>query len=395
MQRRMEWFRRGGLLVLSLALTLALVEALLRLQQHLGPFVDLEFHNISNIPSEVLNHTHAAREDWYLKERDKYGTNSGLRYTNLYDAHGVRVDPLCRPEVASQPTHDVLFLGDSFIEGYDLANTLPRHVCNLLRERGRVRLPLRVLNAGTSSYSPSIFIAQAKLLIPALRPHLVVVDIDETDLGDDYLRYRELVVRDEVGRIIAVRSTPANRDFTGGFLRIKEAHHLSYLWRFVRRTFHTKLRGRTALDRGEMSAIDPLVFSSDSDASAEQRYSVEIGLFEARVDELVTTLIALLGRPDAMLLAYHPHRQHLQPGEDGSLWNNLVRTTVGRVARRHGVEFYDATEDLRRDFAGAPERFYWSNDMHFNFAGLAAYGRRLAERVEVRLLALDNTPSPP
>lgn len=376
-----------ALAVLSAVVSLAMVEGLLRLQQRMGPLVDLEFNNISHIPSDVLNHTHAAREDWCLDDSSKYGAYTGYRYSNFYDTNGVRIDPLCRPASAEQSAYSVLFFGDSFIEGYDLENSVPRHVCKALRE-GRLRQrAIHVLNAGTSSYSPTIYIAQAKLLIPALRPDLLVVDIDETDLGDDYLRYRDLAVRDDVARITAVRSTPANRQFTEGFLRIKQAHYPLYLFRFWQRFRHAHLDRQTARARADIKGVDPLMYSSDNAEGAAQRYAVEIAVFEARVDELLSTASALMGGREKVLVAYHPHLQHLQPDARGRFWNTFVRDTLERVARRSGVAFYDATDDLRQEFGASPQAYYWPNDMHFNFEGLAAYARHLSTRIEAQLSA--------
>jgi len=378
-----EQAKRLLLVLLSLAITLMLVEVILRAQQRWGPIADLELNNVSNIPSEILNHTHAAREDWHLADASKYGPMTGFRYTSYYDERGVRIDPLCSRDDAPQPSLSILFLGDSFMEGYDLENTVPRHVCRALNDEPGRRRPVRVLNAAMSSYSPSIFIVQAKLLVPVLRPDLVVVDIDETDLGDDYLRYRALVVRDDVARIVAVRSTAANRDFTEGFLRIKEARYPLYVVRLAMRTLHTRLRPQTHRARAEIAALDPLVYSRDTSADAEQRYSVEIGLFEGRVDELIVTLSELLGDRSKILLTYHPHLQHLQPDADGHVWNRFVSAAIARAAAKRGVSFYDATEDLRRELGARPQDYYWANDMHFNFAGLAVYGRLLAARLAV------------
>ena len=98
-------------------------------------------------------------------------------------------------------------MGDSFIQGYDDSHTMPHLVWHWFKTRQRDCPPPCCLNAGTSSYSTLIYIAHAKRLIPKLRPQFVVVNIDETDLGDDYIRYRELVVRNAEGEVVAVKSS--------------------------------------------------------------------------------------------------------------------------------------------------------------------------------------------
>lgn len=379
----MEWLKRLVLVLFSLAIGLVAAEFLLRLQQRLGPLVDLEFNNISNLPSETLNHAHAAREDWRLDDASKYGELTGYRYTSYYDALGVRVDPVCNR--ADPQATRILFLGDSFMEGYDLQNTIPRHVCEALRQAEGMPRSIRVLNAGTSSYSPSIYIVQAKALLPKLLPDLVVVDIDETDLADDYLRYRSLTTLDAAGHVAAVHSTPANRDFTNGFLHIKEANYRLYLARFLLRLQHTRLRAQTRADRVAMAAIDALQYARDTRPGAAQRYSDEIAFFESRLDELALTLIALAGGPERILFTYHPHLQQLRAESGGRVWNSFVSDALNRVAARHGVRFYNATEDLRQQFGVGPQLYYWPNDMHFNFEGIAAYGRLLAPQIAALL----------
>lgn len=53
-----------------------------------------------------------------------------------------------------------------------------------------------------------------------LKPDVVVLDIDETDLGDDYLRYRDLIIRDSSGRNIGVRASELRREFTDGLVEM-------------------------------------------------------------------------------------------------------------------------------------------------------------------------------
>jgi hypothetical protein len=46
------------------------------------------------------------------------------------------------------------------------------------------------------------------MLLPILRPDYVIVDVDETDLFDDFVLYRQLIVRNERGQNIAVKPSP-------------------------------------------------------------------------------------------------------------------------------------------------------------------------------------------
>ena len=110
-----------------------------------------------------------------------------------YDSYGIRGMDEDNP---AQCPLKLLFMGDSFMEGLSRSDTVPVHVKQYLKSVGR---ELCVFNAGCSTYSPSIFVPQAKKLIPLLKPDIIVIDVDETDLFDDYRRYRDLVVRDSAG----------------------------------------------------------------------------------------------------------------------------------------------------------------------------------------------------
>ena len=377
----MKTFGIGLLLTLSsLALSGAAIELGLRLQQAYGPIYDLEFHNISNLPSETLNHVHSLREDWVLEDEEIYGELAGFRYTNHYTPEGVRIVP-GESDLRHQNSIDVLFLGDSFLQGYDDANTIPAHIRNASRSWPRLAGRLKLLNAGMSSYSPSIFIVQAKQLLARLQPDFLVILIDETDLGDDWMRYRPLTVRNGQQETIAIRSTPENRQFTEGFLRIKEAKHRSYLVRMSRRIYHTRISEHTRQSRKSIRAVDPLIYSKDFRDDAAQFYQREIKFFSQRVRELLRTSIDLIGSHDRILVVHHPHLEHLVPNSEGKLWNRFVADSLAIVCRDLGVAYYDARKDMVEAFVDGPEQYYWNGDMHLNFDGLRIYGELIAKQL--------------
>lgn len=123
---------------------LAVLETGLRIQQKTGPYYDLEFSKWSlDLLSGDLNHGPSPKED--------------------YDADGIqrsRLRPSSYPE-GTKP-FSILFMGDSFIQGYGPSDNLPQHVWEYFQTTELKTAPLLLLNAGYSSYSPSIFIPQAK-----------------------------------------------------------------------------------------------------------------------------------------------------------------------------------------------------------------------------------------
>ena len=109
--------RRRKVLVatISIVLFLPLFEIGLRIQQAAGPVVDLEFDWLDmkvGVYSDRLNHVQPL-------ERPVAVVHEGetWSWTFRYDEQGLRINSL-RPTPV-QPGVTVLFMGDSFVEGYD------------------------------------------------------------------------------------------------------------------------------------------------------------------------------------------------------------------------------------------------------------------------------------
>ncbi len=356
-------------------IALVSAEAALRLQQKLGPFYDLEavarLDESLDSYSDTLNHRPVGREFDSIETTDASGRSQTYSYSVEYDADGIRLPRPVAPSPRCRDRKSMLFLGDSFMQGYDDQNTVPYHVATDVE--ARTGLCVAAYNAGYTSYSPSIFIVQANRLIPLLRPDYVVVDIDETDLVDEYVRYRGLIVRDEQGRTIAVRGSPAYAQYLS---RLNEIHSRAlYVARVVEKLYFTRAHSQRVL--ADFRAQAPLAYSTDTSSGAADRYRLELAYFESRVDELAVTLLRYLP-PQNVFFIHHPHLGHIRPDASGRPWKRLVATAVARVAERHGLNFFDATDVLAERFGGAPESFYWPGDMHFNLEGTRLYALAVA-----------------
>src|ERR1700676_4877255 len=147
---------------INVLLTLVLLEVGLRVQQHFGPIYDLSVNHeaLSVGLSELLNH---------VPEPGPEVDADGIRKLDKPNAGG------CGPKL--------LFMGDSFMQGSGPVDNIPYHVRRYFQQFPHQELC--VFNAGYSSYSPSVYIPQAKKLIPLLKPDFVIIDVDETDLWDD------------------------------------------------------------------------------------------------------------------------------------------------------------------------------------------------------------------
>jgi len=162
------------------------------LQQYFGPLYDLEMVDVNlNWESDVVNHKPTPEN----QNLCIYGDSTGFSYKRSFDANGIGSSTM-RPLMAD--CRNPISLCSSAIPSWKATTTRTRcrnHVAEHLKtERG---VCLKTYNCRFTSYSPAIFVPQAKKLLPIVRPDYIVVDVDETDLYDDFARYRKLIVRNE------------------------------------------------------------------------------------------------------------------------------------------------------------------------------------------------------
>jgi hypothetical protein len=347
--RRAVW-----VVAVNLVLTLAFIETALRAQQALGPFYDLAVDSDARLfgLSDELNHT-------YLPTSTEYDTDQIRRMRVPNSAR-------CSPKL--------LFMGGSYIQGLGIDDTVPVHVRDYFR--GELHRNICVFNSGVSAYSPSVWAPQARKLVPRVKPDVVIIDNDEQNLWDEYYRYRQLVVRDSSGSIVAVRRTPLAEEFREG-LAAASTKPL-YLQRLFAKLYFTRVvYPRLSAEYHSTMEPDGYWISRLPVAEARQKYGAVIRYYAGSLEDLTRTVVGLMGDPQRLIYIYHPLLYNF--GTKRVVFNSVASDTIREVAARHNVRYYDATDDLRKVFGGAPERYYIPNDMHFNERGLQAYGLAVAK----------------
>jgi hypothetical protein len=367
-----RWFRPLGQAALLATTWAVIFEIGLRMQQYFGPLYDLEMAGINlNWESDVLNHKPQPEK----QNMCIYGDLTGFTYTRSYDENGIRIVDDTALLAGCRNPISVLFLGDSFMEGYDDKNTLPYQVAKYFKTQQGVCL--KTYNAGYSSYSPAIFVPQATKLLPILRPDYIVVDVDETDLYDDFVRYRELIVRNERGQNVGVKASPIGHECSVGSMAARK--HPLYLMRLVAKLWLSLVHMPSVIEKYRSDDLILFSYSQDHGADLEQKYAKALSSFRQNLQELADVLKDYTEDGNRVLFVYHPHLQHLKPDAAGRVWNDLVSSSVQNACLANNFLFFNATETLKQRFGSHPENFYWrQGDMHFNFKGLQEYSAAVA-----------------
>ncbi|HLE07186.1 MAG TPA: SGNH/GDSL hydrolase family protein [archaeon] len=126
----------------------------------------------------------------------------------------------------------ILMLGDSFTEGsgVNAEDTISQQLENILIEKG---YDIEVLNAGIASYSPILEYLYLKKDGIKLNPDIIILNLDISDLRDDY-NYEKISIKDDEGEIIAVPESQTTEIWTGPEYCSKISSNLCVLaWRFL------------------------------------------------------------------------------------------------------------------------------------------------------------------
>lgn len=352
-----SFFIKAGFL---LVLCLILLEVALRVQQKAGPYYDLDLAFLDQVNySDELNHVPSPTS----KEWDEHGLKV---YGNLIP-DDVKQNPKAKK---------ILFQGDSFMQGFPGKDDIAWQVWSHFQAAG---LPMVPLNAGYSSYAVCIYTAQAKKLIPVLKPDHVIVVIDNTDMPDDNYRYADVTRRDGQGRIEKVTYNPEMDLQTKGYQAVRS--HWLYTARLLHKIYFTRLSpDRHVLKEREQRVID---FTIADGATASAKYQAEVALFEKNLNNLADVLIEKLGSAEKAMWVCHPHPQHLHSGAGEKGHHRLVFESVEKIAKAKGIVYYDATADLRTAFGEKYVDYYMKNDPYYHFtpAGLAIYSKCIFEHV--------------
>ena len=125
---------------------------------------------------------------------------------NPEDAQNYLFNYILQKNSKENEFNTILFQGDSQTEGL---NFLEKETLEKLFNNKDT-----IVNAGTTSYSPSLMSVQFDILVNdfKLRPNIVVAIIDSTDIGDENCRYKELT-KIKNNKIIKVKKVEERGEF--------------------------------------------------------------------------------------------------------------------------------------------------------------------------------------
>jgi hypothetical protein len=349
----------AGVGILASLLTCELV---LRVQEPFTHFMQQNFPKHPYISSDLWDHWPLPNGSFTFESLDPSQPPEPYSYlTNQYGCrHPAR---LAVPKPGT--LRRVLVLGDSFTEGENDDDTLAVRL-----ERRWDALPgappLEAVNCGCGSYSPLLEYLRLKYQLIQMQPDEIILNIDQTDVFDDYWRYRPSLRVGPDGEPLGMGQPWNLKRRTVKWLELHSdlARFLSGLrWRWMLRS--SSASGSGAPQASPSQRLAPTkanIFMYHStlpvDSPAWQR---EVGFCLDNISRIIR-FAQQLRIP--LTITMYPHRQQLQPDPGEKLWHREFEFRVQKLCRESGVPFFSAFEGISRAYRLNPHIF-WSTDMHF------------------------------
>ncbi|NIT60069.1 MAG: hypothetical protein GWN00_28780 [Aliifodinibius sp.] len=343
------------------------------------------------IPNFYVNHTWKPNYTWVHKEWIDTNPDFSQPYTHFYNSQGWLEKYDIRKEKAPG-VYRIFYLGDSFTEGTcPMDKSVPSVVEHRLNEFAEdFNLTFEVINTGTTSYSPTIHYLLIRHVLMDYSPDMIVVNVDMTDVFDDWKYHHTLIVDDEGNPWAA----PPRNLYASSFLdarvgtlkmtlnarlRLFLFQH-SYTYHLIERI---KKRFFPVADN-HSERLFPNERISDgyerwSWCREEWDESTRKNVFRT-LDILRRLVIFCQGNDINVMITSVPHYwQYAGRRNDGSgkpVYSSRPHYAISELAKELSVPYLNSFEELKPHIQGTPQsKFYYSGDMHFNPRGYDIWAR--------------------
>jgi lysophospholipase L1-like esterase len=322
------------------------------------------------IPDEIYNHK------WRPNYRCDYREllHSGLEgHTAYYNSQGWRQDF----EVSQrkpQGVYRIFFVGDSFTAGTCAPELSMPSIVRKSLEEEKFDRKIEVINTGTSSYSPSIYYLLIKNIILNYHADLVIINIDMTDVFDDYL-YKAIEIKNDLGEVIAY---PAFSLFSNSYTRTPQGLRrkgsfevfLNYLGQYSKVLYEIHSRLSAYNDsHAKLNPIYPEVFEWTIQPRPERSQE----FVRHSITTLEKSLRILKDRDVKVILTAVPHREQLK-GE-GKYSSVLPFQEISELADKYSVKYFDSFSVMKNAMQlHSLDALFAEHDWHYSKLGYKMWG---------------------
>jgi hypothetical protein len=279
-------------------------------------------------------------------------------------------------------TTKLLLLGDSWMEDEGLSSAIGHELAD------KTKTCVQTINGGNSSYAPTVYLLRGRQAFELYgKFDAIVVNIDETDIGDEWLRYKIPTVRDAKGRISAV---PYANDIAAQYLwngKLWAEDSPLYIFRLLKFAYFYKILAPSIYKFTESPDLYQNLMQYVFAPEADSLYPEEQQYFDDRLQEMVEEISEYSSGPHTVYLSHHPHLRGLVDHvDDGHLYLPIVSEALARLGEKTGVRILDARKHIQQIHGDAllTDTFEEGDPFsHLSVGGATRYGKWIADQIEL------------
>jgi len=278
----------------------------------------------------------------------------------------------------------VLLIGDSWMEDEYLSGAIGEEFAK------KTQKCVEAIDGGNSSYAPTIYLLKSRMGFEKFgKFDFIIVNIDETDIGDEWLRYRVPLMRDVSGEIVAV---PYECDIASEFIwnaKLWAEDSRFYVVRLIKFAYVYNMLVPAIYKFTESpdlySNLMQYVFAPD----ARSLYKREHRYFGKRLLEMVKEMSSFTAGPGSIYITHHPHLRGLvDKVDDGRLYLPIISEALVKLKKKSGVNILDARNHVAEIHGGRllTDTFEAGDPFsHLIKNGAIRYGKWIGDQIALRI----------
>ena len=311
-----------------------------------------------------------------------------LRYNETYKRIKIENELLFNYIKDNSDEKVILFQGDSWIEQINEKKDNKEFLIDNLPSFSKI------INGGVASYSPSLINAQFRILEKdfEIRPEILVIYIDQTDMGDELCRYKNLINLDKADNILNVEIEKfplytevfnLHEKISFSEIELKNSNKILKTQKYInyktkKSFFKIKKKFQSKFDKNiyYQKCHWPIIEGYKKDINKE-----EIEYFETTLNRLFTFL-SEKKYIKKIFIVTHPHKSQLEKNNKLINVSNFVDKTFKNFKK---IEHINFSEILKKDrnFYGDIELIWKKNDdIHLNNKSFKIFLRKITETIE-------------
>ena len=283
----------------------------------------------------------------------------------------------------------ILFQGDSWFEQIEENENKKNFFSEYLKKN------YKIINAGIQSYSPSLMHAQYKVLTNDFikKPEILIIYIDQTDIGDEICRYKNLVIKkNNILDSVTYEEFPLYKDpFNLHEILTFSEIDFNYKNKVTKIYHYYKYKIQKAFFKNIKRIKYKLGFVNYEKCYGEKIYSYLYNLNDANknyFENVIKKYFEILNNDKDIRKIYivsHPHKIHISTREKIIDVSDLLSGLISAYAKFKHINFSTIIDEDKNFYKNTKE--IWSKDqMHLDDENFNIFFKKIVSIIENDLI---------